>query len=765
MVATAAAGLGAAAVGVGAVLSKTVNEVGHALEGLAVDDNAPSSLSQRSAGTGTAGEAAIGGMNANENTDIRQTFGSDPRAHFASTHDQIQSFDSVFAGSEDEHNRTLNSESEQGHGIDSSARARLAAQAKLANEREQARANNRISTGVSGLVYSDESEGEDDDDEEIGGRRVSYKTQSLTLGGAGAGYGNGLGNGHPTGQPMDSIGSALQPALPLPGTPPLFTGTAGGSVPASSTHTPRSGSLHTASASASYPSAPAGAASHNSTAAQWTVDEVVEWAKSKGFDESIWSKFQEHEITGDLLLELDANLLKELDIPAFGKRLRIAQAIGELKRPYTQGQGQGHGQGSPSGSVSGRGTSQPPSSFVMPTHTGSGSGTGTGTGFGLGQGSFAGTGHRGSTPPAAVTPPLSGGPTDGYSAWAHPPVSAANHMGAGGGTHSSSHSRKTSSISGSISGSGAGGMTAIKESERATVISSSVPPSPSPHTPGSVGSGPTSGSTAVGTNGNGTGNGSQRNSSTGGATLTKRNSAGSGSGSGSMSMSKSASLGHKRGKSSVDGGSSTKERLSFFGRNRKPAPAAPDNISTSTSGGGAGLDRSGSTTGTGGGGFKGFGGNKVHQMQPASPNQRSPSSATMGSNANMAGVGGAGALKQIGTPDYSGWMKKKGDRYGWKNRYFVLKGAHLYFLKSEHVSIAFPSGIWIRTVGQADRTVSQPAGNDRSSGSVRTRQEKGASCKRPGMRGNKSARSAKRAKASSVACIASENAWRNAMLS
>ena len=41
----------------------------------------------------------------------------------------------------------------------------------------------------------------------------------------------------------------------------------------------------------------------------------------------------EHEITGDLLLELDANLLKELDIPQFGKRLRIAQAISELRRP------------------------------------------------------------------------------------------------------------------------------------------------------------------------------------------------------------------------------------------------------------------------------------------------------------------------------------------------------------------------------------------------------------------------------------------------
>ena len=41
----------------------------------------------------------------------------------------------------------------------------------------------------------------------------------------------------------------------------------------------------------------------------------------------------EHEISGDLLLELDANLLKELDIPQFGKRLKIAQAITELRQP------------------------------------------------------------------------------------------------------------------------------------------------------------------------------------------------------------------------------------------------------------------------------------------------------------------------------------------------------------------------------------------------------------------------------------------------
>lgn len=42
----------------------------------------------------------------------------------------------------------------------------------------------------------------------------------------------------------------------------------------------------------------------------------------------------EQEITGDVLLELDANLLKtEIGIMAFGKRVRISNAISELRRP------------------------------------------------------------------------------------------------------------------------------------------------------------------------------------------------------------------------------------------------------------------------------------------------------------------------------------------------------------------------------------------------------------------------------------------------
>lgn len=66
---------------------------------------------------------------------------------------------------------------------------------------------------------------------------------------------------------------------------------------------------------------------------EWSVEDVVDWLKSKGFGQDVCDKFIEQEITGDVLLELDINLLKtEIGIVAFGKRMRIANAIAELHR-------------------------------------------------------------------------------------------------------------------------------------------------------------------------------------------------------------------------------------------------------------------------------------------------------------------------------------------------------------------------------------------------------------------------------------------------
>ena len=172
----------------------------------------------------------------------------------------------------------------------------------------------------------------------------------------------------------------------------------------------------------------------------------------------------EHEISGDLLLELDANLLKELDIPQFGKRLRIAQAIMELRRPTSviSTSSQQLSPGIPIATASNtslRGMSAPPQSQMYPLI------------------------------------PTSGQTDIDHSAWSH-------------------GSRKTSSTQPA--------MEPISEGQTAiarTSTSSSVPPSPVT---------PSSGTT-------------------------KRES--------------SDSMGHKKSKPSIE-----KERLSLFGRSRKPAP-------------------------------------------------------------------------------------------------------------------------------------------------------------------------------------------------
>ncbi|CAL1699992.1 unnamed protein product [Somion occarium] len=79
------------------------------------------------------------------------------------------------------------------------------------------------------------------------------------------------------------------------------------------------------------PSVPVSTSS-STRAYEWSVEEVVEWLKSKGFDQGTCDKFIE--ITGDVLLELDQNILKnEIGVLAFGKRVRIINAIAELKRP------------------------------------------------------------------------------------------------------------------------------------------------------------------------------------------------------------------------------------------------------------------------------------------------------------------------------------------------------------------------------------------------------------------------------------------------
>jgi len=49
---------------------------------------------------------------------------------------------------------------------------------------------------------------------------------------------------------------------------------------------------------------------------------------------------------------------------------------------------------------------------------------------------------------------------------------------------------------------------------------------------------------------------------------------------------------------------------------------------------------------------------------------------------------GKSVIEQIGQADHAGWMRKKGDHYNtWKLRYFVIKGPHLYILRSQNKTV------------------------------------------------------------------------------
>lgn len=66
---------------------------------------------------------------------------------------------------------------------------------------------------------------------------------------------------------------------------------------------------------------------------EWTIEEAVNWLRSKGFEDDVCEKFIQQETAGDALLNLDATSLKtEIGIVAYGKRFRIANAIEDLRR-------------------------------------------------------------------------------------------------------------------------------------------------------------------------------------------------------------------------------------------------------------------------------------------------------------------------------------------------------------------------------------------------------------------------------------------------
>ena len=155
-------------------------------------------------------------------------------------------------------------------GIDTNARARLAAQAKLANENR----DKHTSGGVSGLVYSDESDSEEDD-----------QRNSFGVFGASGGVPNGFStiNGNGT------KSSSVDPGYSMGGTAPLGNRR----VSNTSLRTPlgSSPSLQPAFALPGT-SATRSVGVSSEPPIEWSVEEVVAWVESKAFDEAICEKFR-----------------------------------------------------------------------------------------------------------------------------------------------------------------------------------------------------------------------------------------------------------------------------------------------------------------------------------------------------------------------------------------------------------------------------------------------------------------------------------------
>ncbi|KAK4546160.1 hypothetical protein LTR36_002297 [Oleoguttula mirabilis] len=63
----------------------------------------------------------------------------------------------------------------------------------------------------------------------------------------------------------------------------------------------------------------------------WTTQQVIDFLYSSGLDASAIECFEMHDVNGTVLLDLQFDDLKELDIPSFGKRHQIWNAICDLK--------------------------------------------------------------------------------------------------------------------------------------------------------------------------------------------------------------------------------------------------------------------------------------------------------------------------------------------------------------------------------------------------------------------------------------------------
>lgn len=63
----------------------------------------------------------------------------------------------------------------------------------------------------------------------------------------------------------------------------------------------------------------------------WSTQQVIDWMYSTGIDASVIESFEMHDVNGSVLLDLQFEDLKELDIQSFGKRHHLWSAICDLR--------------------------------------------------------------------------------------------------------------------------------------------------------------------------------------------------------------------------------------------------------------------------------------------------------------------------------------------------------------------------------------------------------------------------------------------------
>ena len=63
----------------------------------------------------------------------------------------------------------------------------------------------------------------------------------------------------------------------------------------------------------------------------WTPRQVADWMAEAGFESAVVNKFLIHDISGSVLIDLQFEDLKELDISSFGKRHRVMSSIHQLR--------------------------------------------------------------------------------------------------------------------------------------------------------------------------------------------------------------------------------------------------------------------------------------------------------------------------------------------------------------------------------------------------------------------------------------------------